>query len=594
MRYVDLAHLYELLENTSKRLLKIKAIAELLKKTAILDMSSLVLLLQGNIFPAWSEEKIGVAAKMVIKAIVLASGKTVNQVEKAWKKVGDLGLVAQDFIGTKHQQTLGFEELTLHKVFTNLHKVARSSGEGSVDRKINLVSELLTNASPLEARYIVRTVLEDLRVGVGDGSIRDAIVWAFFGKELGLVLNEEKLKLEFLDKSRDKYTEISNIVQHAYDVSNDFGIVARVAKEKGIAGLKEVHLKVGSPIKVMLYQKAHDIKDAFKIVGKPAALEYKYDGFRMQIHKKDKEVVIFTRRLENVTQQFPDVKKRILEHVKAKDVILDCEAVGYDPHTKKYLPFQNISQRIKRKHDIQQVAKKFPIEVNVFDVIELDEKNLLEESFAKRRNIIEKIIDTVAYEIIPAKQLITDDVTKAQHFYEEALRKGNEGVMVKSMQAHYKPGSRVGYGVKVKPTMENLDLVITGAEWGTGKRAGWLTSFTLACQDEDGTFLEIGKVGTGFKEKEDKESTTEAKEAITFEEMTKLLKPLLVSEKGRDIEVQPKVIVEISYEEIQKSPSYESGFALRFPRVLRLRQDKHVSEIAMLSEVEDLYYGQGR
>src|SRR3989338_763796 len=505
MRYAELAELYSTLEQTTKRLLKTKAIAEVIVKTPGSEMSTLLLFLEGRIFPISSEEKIGVAAKLVLRAIALATGRTADEIEKHWKKTGDLGLTAEQLLAKKKQATLQHTILTLQKVFTNIQKLASTEGEGSVDRKIQLIAELLTSATPLEGKYIIRMVLEDLRIGVGEGALRDAIVWAFFGKELGLILNEEKLKLDFADGSREKYNALVKEVQQGYDISNDLGEVAKTLKEKGLQGLNTLKLTTGKPIKVMLFQKAKDMEDAFKTVGTPAAIEYKYDGFRMQVHKKGKDVLIFTRRLDNVTQAFAEIKKVILDHVKAEEVILDCEAVGIDVKNKKYLPFQMISQRIKRKYDIEKMAEKYPVEINVFDLLSYNGKNLLHEPFADRRSIINKIIKAEPGKIIPAHQLVTSDPKQGEKFYKEALRAGLEGVMVKSLTAVYQPGSRVGFGVKVKPTMENLDLVIVGAEWGTGKRAGWLTSFTLACQDDDGNFLTIGKVGTGFKEKEDEE-----------------------------------------------------------------------------------------
>ncbi|MBN2112117.1 ATP-dependent DNA ligase, partial [Candidatus Woesearchaeota archaeon] len=430
--------------------------------------------------------------------------------------------------------------------------------------------------------YIVRTVLEDLRVGVGDGSLRDAIVWAYFAEKIGMKFDRQKN--EIILEDRAKYNEYANAVQRAYDVSNDFSVVALKARKKGLKGFDDISLQIGNPLKVMLYQKAKGIEDAFSIVGKPAAFEYKYDGFRMQIHKKGNEIKVFTRRLENVTKQFPEIVKYVKDNVRGKSFILDCEAVGYSPKTGKYKPFQEISQRIKRKYDIEKMAKELPVEVNVFDIISFEGKNLVSEHFMERRKIIEKIVKESPRKIVVAKQIITSDEKEADKFYKESLKKGNEGVMVKNLDAVYKPGSRVGYGVKVKPTMEELDLVIVGAEWGTGKRGGWLSSFVLACIDDEGNFLEVGKVGTGIKEKEE--------EGASFSQLTEMLKPLIKSEKGREVKVKPEVVVEITYEEIQKSPTYGSGYALRFPRLLRIRDDRRPEEINNLNEIEDLFYEQ--
>lgn len=582
MDYSKLVEVYEKLDSTTKRLVKTKELSELLKVVPEEDLGMIVLLIQGRVFSPWDERKIGVASRIILKAISIATGVETKKVEDEWRKTGDLGKAAKNLIGKKKQATLFTTKLTVKKVFDNISKVAETQGKGSIEQKLNLITELLTSANPNEAKYIVRTVLEDLRVGVGDGSLRDAIVWAFFADEIGMKFDKEKNAIVMEDRA--KYNKYVEAVQRAYDIANDFSVVVLKAKKKGLKGFDEILLQVGNPLKVMLYQKSKGIRDAFSIVGKPAAVEYKYDGFRMQIHKKGNEIIIFTRRLENVTKQFPEIAKYVKDNVKGKSFILDCEAVGFSPKTGKYRPFQEVSQRIKRKYDIEKTAKELPVELNIFDVISYEGKNLVSEHFKKRREIIENAVNQVPKKIVIAQQIITSDEEEAEKFYRESLKKGNEGVMVKNLDAVYKPGSRVGYGVKVKPTMEDLDLVIVGAEWGTGKRGGWLSSFVLACIDDEGNFLEVGKVGTGIKEK--------TEEGTSFEQLTKLLKPLITSEKGREVKVKPEVVVEITYEEIQKSPNYASGYALRFPRLVKIRDDRRPEEINSLNEVEDLFYDQ--
>ncbi|MFC1732508.1 ATP-dependent DNA ligase, partial [candidate division KSB1 bacterium] len=509
----------------------------------------------------------------------------VDDIEKKWKKMGDLGNVAENLVEKKKQRTLSVKELTTKKVFDNLRNLPKLEGQGSVDRKVQLIAELLTSAKPIEAKYIIRSVLEDLRVGVASGTLRDAIVWAFFDKEAKVNYDEKEKKI--VPDDREKYKEVADSVQDAYNVCNDFALVAKTAKADGLKGLEKIEIGIGKPIKVMLYQKAKNIIEAFERVGKPAAFEYKYDGFRIQVHKKNDKVLLFTRRLDDVTKQFPEVAKYVKEHVKGNSFILDSEAVGFNPKTNKYLPFQNISQRIKRKYDIEKMSEDFPVELNVFDIISYEGKNLMKEPFNKRRDVLKKIVKPEEKKIVIANQIITSDVKEAQEFYDESLKVGEEGVMAKNLEGIYKPGSRVGFGVKIKPVMETLDLVIVGAEWGSGKRSGWLSSFVLACRDQDtGQFLEIGKVGTGIKEIEGS--------GATFEQLTELLKPLIIEEKGRVVKIKPLIIIEINYEEIQKSPTYTSGFALRFPRLVRLREEKGPDDASELDFVEDLYYGQKR
>ncbi|MBT3304619.1 ATP-dependent DNA ligase [Candidatus Woesearchaeota archaeon] len=596
MHYEKLVETYEKLESTSKRLDKTHYVSELLKSTTD-DMEEITLLLQGKVFPSYDERKIGMASKLVLKALNIATGTDADQIMKSWKKTGDLGNSAAELIKEKSQKTLFQTNLSVSKVFTNIQKVALIEGQGTVDKKLKLIAELLTSAKPLEAKYIIRTVLEDLRVGVGDGTLRDAITLAFldipetiFSKcprcqklmpkiASCLYCTEDLPKIKESGEDRVKYNLLLEAVQNAYDMTNDFGQVATIAKTKGLSGLQNIQLSPETPIKVMLYQKAKGWEDAFERVGTPAAVEYKYDGFRVQAHGKDGNVKLFTRRLEEVTKQFPEVINWIKQDIQSNDFIIDGEIIGISKQG-KFLPFQNISQRIKRKHEIEKMVKDLPVVVRWFDLMELEGKNYLKEPYSERRNALAGIIKEND-NFKAAEQIITDDIATGVTFYEESIAKGNEGVMVKKLDAPYKPGSRVGYGVKIKSTMDPLDLVIVGAEWGKGKRSEWLSSFILACQDENGNMLEMGRVGTGIKEK--------AEEGTSFGELTKLLEPLILSEENKVVKVKPKIVLSIEYEEIQRSPSYSAGYALRFPRLKEIRIDKPVSEISTLHEVEDLY-----
>ncbi|MBN1544865.1 ATP-dependent DNA ligase [Candidatus Woesearchaeota archaeon] len=580
MEYKKLVELYQRIEATSKRLEKTFLVSEFLKDTDIDDIPKITLLLQGKVFPPFDERKLGVASRMVIKSLNKSLGISSDAIEKEWKNTGDLGLTAESLAKRKRQVTLFSQTITVSKVFSNLRKLAGLEGAGTVNQKVALISELLTSASPMEARYIIRTVLEDLRVGIGEGVLRDAVVWAFFDDSVHIRYDPEKKVIN--PENRELYNAYTEAVQEAFDILNDFSEVAKIAKTSGLKGLKSVNLSVGRPVKVMLYQKVKDVAEAFERVGRPAAIEYKYDGFRMQIHKVSGRIKVFTRRLDEVTDQFPEVVDCVRRMVDGDSFILDAEAVGFDVGSKKYIAFQSISQRIKRKYDIEDVAKKFPVELNIFDVISFGGESLLKTHFRERRALMERIVRPEPYRLVIAKQVVTDDPAKAQKFYDESLAAGNEGVMFKNLDGIYKPGSRVGYGVKVKPVMESLDLVIVAAEWGEGKRSGWLTSFSLACYDPDsGSFLEIGKVGTGVKEK--------VELGVSFEQLTELLKQVITKEKGRNVWVKPMVVVEVNFEEIQKSPTYSSGYALRFPRVIRVRDDRSPEECSDLALVEDLY-----
>ncbi|MCS7134318.1 MAG: ATP-dependent DNA ligase [Candidatus Pacearchaeota archaeon] len=583
MLYKELVKVYQGLEATQKRLEKTYILAEFFKSIDEKEARDIAYLVQGKVFPDWQEAEIGVSSQLAIKAISKATGMNEEEIIKEWRKLGDLGKVTEEATKKRKQKTLFATKLTTEKVIENLRKASSLQGSGTIERKIALVAELITLAEPIEARYVVRTLLEELRIGVAEGTIRDAIVWACFGDKIGIKYNKEEGELELKEEQREEYNKYIELVQQAYDLANDFGIVLEAAR-KGENALKSINLEPGRPVKVELCLKVDSIKEAFESVGRPAKIELKYDGFRMLIHKTEKgKIILYTRRLDNITNQFPEVVDFVAKHVEGKSFILDAEAVGYDPKTKRYRPFQEISQRIKRKYEIEKMQKDLPVEVNIFDCLFYNGKSLIKEPLKERQKLLEKIIKPVKWKIKIAEGIITDKEEEAEKFYTEALKKGMEGIIMKNLNSHYQPGARVGTWVKFKPTQEPLDLVIVGAEWGTGKRSGWLSSFILACRHED-KFLEVGKVGTGVKEK--------SEGGVSFEELTKILKPLIIEQKGREVKIKPKVVVEVAYQEIQKSPTYSSGFALRFPRILRLRPEHGVFDIHTLTEIEQFYTNQ--
>jgi DNA ligase-1 len=558
MDYSKISKVYEELESTTKGLEKTSILAKFLGK--IKTEPEYIYLLQGRIFPDYDSRELGFSSQLTIRAISRALGIGDNEVVEEFKRLGDLGKATEHLIEEKKKQTSLFKsKLSFGKVLENLRKLPKIEGKGTVDTKIGLVVELLHSASPIEAKYVIRTVLGDLKIGVGTGILRDAIVEYCFKPED----TEEKKKYVLK-------------VQEAYDKSTDFALVFSKAC---VNKLDEIELTPGKPVKVMLFPKAVNVVDAFRIVGSPAAFEYKYDGFRVMINKENNgKIKVFTRRLEEVTMQFPEIVDYVKSHIKGKSFIIDAEAVGFDSRTKEYTDFQHISRRIKRKYGIMEMKKNLPIELVVFDIIYYNGESLIDESFENRRKLIEKIVHEEKFKIILALQIVTDDVKKVEEFYSKALEDNQEGLMGKNLSAPYKPGARIGHAVKLKPVDKDFDLIITGAEWGTGKRAGWLTSFDISCKNEKGDLLGIGKVSTGLKELE--------KQGLSFLEMTKRLKKLVISEDGRKIEVKPEIVVSVQYQNIQKSPTYTSGYALRFPRILRLRDDKGLLDIATIKEVK--------
>jgi len=568
MEYKKLAEFYEEVSSTTKRLEKIKILSKFLKKIHESEKEVLYLIL-GDIYPEYDERRIGISNQLAIKAISKATLIEEKEITKEWKIIGDLGKVAEKLMKQKKQSTLHKSILTTEKVIENLRKLPEIEGKGSVGKKLALITELFASASPIGSIYLTRILIGDLRIGLKESTIRESMASAFFSD------NDKK--------------KVSKKIQDAIDKSNDIAEVFDIARKGKIKALEKIQLEVGKPIKAMLSQKTDSIENGFKALGKPCAIEYKYDGFRLIIHKKNKKVILFTRSLENVTKQFPEVKDYVQKYIKGKSFILDSEAVGFNKKTKEYTSFQEIGQRIRRKYNIEKMQKDLPIEINIFDIMYYNGKSLLNEPFKKRTALLRKIIQKQKFKITYAKQIITGNGKKAEEFYKKSLKDNQEGVMMKNLEAVYNPGSRVGHMLKIKPEEKDLDLVIVGAEYGTGKRSGWMSSFILACKNED-KFLEIGKVGTGIKEK----SESLKKEDITFEELTAKLNPLIIKEKGRYVQLKPKIVVSITYQEIQKSPSYNSGFALRFPRFTSLRIDKPVSEITTLKEIEKDFKNQKR
>ncbi|MCK4306582.1 MAG: ATP-dependent DNA ligase, partial [Candidatus Eisenbacteria sp.] len=311
-----------------------------------------------------------------------------------------------------------------------------------------------------------------------------------------------------------------------------------------------------------------------------AAFEIKYDGMRIQIHKEGGKITIFTRRLDDVTKQFPEIVDYAKKCITAKNCLIEGEVVGINPQTGRPYPFQKLSRRIKRKYDIEEMAKKIPVEVNLFDIMYLEGETLIGVPFSERRKELEKIIKPVKGKFQLAEQVVTGDVKEAEKLFKKAIGMGHEGVMVKNLGAAYTPGSRVKHMYKVKPVQESLDLVIIGAIWGEGRRSKWLGSYILGAKDpETEEFIEVGKVATGLTDE-------------NLQTLTDMLKPLITREHVNRVEIKPKLVVEVGYEEIQKSPTYESGFALRFPRVVNIREDKGPEDATTTEQIAKLFGSQ--
>jgi len=537
MMFSKLAELFKKLSATSKRLEMTDYLADFLKNTKCGDIGFVVLLSMGKIFPKNEEKELGIANSIIIDALARASGIDKQDVMKKWRETGDLGETAKFLISNKKQRTLASEDLSMNVLKDDLRKIANITGKGSVDKKLSIISKLLNSASSDEALYITRIILGNMRTGIGKGTVRDALAKAF---------NAD---------AKD--------VEKAYNLCTDYSLVAEVLC-KNPKDLKNINITLFTPINEMLFQKVDSAKEAFEKVGKPAIIEIKYDGMRAQIHKKGKIVRIFTRNLDEVTNQFPDAVEYVNDNVKSDEIIFECEMVGFNPKTDKPLPFQKLSRRVKRKYDIKGMEKEIPVKLFCFDLLMLKGESYLNKDFEVRHDLLASIVKNSGH-IMMAEGIKTSSEAEAEKLFRKGIKE-QEGVMFKNIKAKYKAGSRVGYGVKLKSHMKELDLVITEAYYGKGRRSKWFGSFTLSCYDEDnGEYLTIGKLGTGFSDKQ-------------LSEINEKVKKYVVEENNERVVLSPKIVVEVRYEEIQKSPTYKSGYALRFPRLVRFRDDKNPDE----------------
>ncbi|MFP4045958.1 MAG: ATP-dependent DNA ligase [Candidatus Aenigmatarchaeota archaeon] len=549
MKYSDLCEYYKRLESTTKNLEMRDIVSELLQDSDEEELEIISLASMGRIFPAYVDKDIGIAGKLMQKIISKAYGIKAGDIENRFRDTGDLGETAEYFCQRKKQQTLMQKELTVKKVYENLRKIPDITGSGSQEKKMNIVKELLVSAKPIEARYIVKTALEEMRIGVGEGTVRDAIAKAF-------------------DVEAEK-------VENAFFVLTDYGKVAKIAKEEGEEELENVEIEVFKPIRTMHPERSESFESAFNSY-EDVSLEVKYDGFRAQLHKKGDEIRIFSRRLDEKTKQFPEVVKWAKEHLDCEECIIDSEILAVDENGNP-LPFQKLSRRIQREYDIEKMSKEIPVQVNCFDIFYLEGKNYMWKPLRDRWKRLKDVVKVSENKFKLADHFETDDIEEAKKFYQKALDMGEEGVIIKNMKAKYQPGKRVGYWKKVKETMEPLDLVITEGRWGEGKRSEWISSLLLAVRDpETGDFVSTTRLGTGLTEEQ-------------LGEITDRLQEIIVEEEGRQVRVKPKIVVEIGYEEIQKSPKYGTGYALRFPRLLRFRPDKGPEEADTTERLKSLY-----
>jgi DNA ligase-1 len=569
MEYAALVDVYERLAATDATIEKRDILAAVFADRED-DLERLVTLVRGRLGPAHDQVELGVSSSLGLAAICQATGASEDELRERWRETGDLGDAAAWAAEHGGQQTLVSAALTVERVQDTLVDLAGFSGTGSQGRRVDALAGLIADAEPREARYVVRTALGHLRVGVGEGLIRDAIATAF------------------LDGSDEAVTA----VERAYQVSNDYRVVGRTAASEGQEGLDRLDIQLFRPIDSMLAEKAESLDAGLEAAAGEGRVrcEVKYDGIRIQVHVNDGEVRLFTRRLEDVTQQFPDAVRAIEAGVDADGVVLDGELVGYTPDTietedRRSVPFQELSRRVKREEEIPAMVQEIPVGVHLFDCL-YDGESLLQAPLDERLDRLGATFSVVPADLEEGRGFLEyttaawaslSEPTPAIELYEAALDAGHEGLMLKDPTAPVEPGRRVGRLLKVKPTMEPLDLVVTRAMYSEGRRSDWLGRLYLACYDEaDDRFREVGRLSTGYTDEE-------------LATLTDRLERRIVDRDGRSVKLRPEVVLEVEYEEVQESPEYDSGYALRFPRFLRVRDDLDPEDADGLDRIEALY-----
>ncbi len=514
-----LADLAVSLESTTARKEKTALISGFLRGVEPGEVGSAVLLLVGSIFPEFDPRSLDVGWKTV-------------------KRVLDGG----------GQTTLFRERLTVLQVHDILSDVAQQSGSGSRRLKEQLIEGLLTSADRQEADVLIRIIFGEMRIGVNEGVMMEAIAEAS-GAPLG-------------------------VVRRALMMTGDIGRVAGVALAEGEAGLKSLEATLFVPLKPMLANTVEDPREALLEHGGEAAFEYKYDGARIQIHRQGEEVKIFSRRLSDVTGSLPDVVELVKDSVGGGDAVLEGEVVAVGENQRP-LPFQDLMRRFTRVTDVSEMAEKVPLRLHLFDILLMGDGLLIDEPYSRRWEILK----SVAPPELLARRLVTSDPLEAERMLGEALAEGHEGLMAKRLDGAYTPGSRGKAWLKIKAA-ETLDVVVAAAEWGSGRRRGWLSNYHLAVW-EGGEAMVIGKTFKGLTDDE-------------FRWMTERLQSLKTGESDYTVYVQPELVVEVAFNEIQRSPHYRSGYALRFARITRIREDKAPGDADTLGKVRELYERQFR
>ncbi len=572
MIFVKLAEVFQKLEGTTKRLEMFEILSSFFKKVDKEEIDKVIYFCQEQLLPPFKGLELGMAEKMIERAIAKASGYSIEKIEAEYKKKGDLGFVAEAVLEKKQKMLIEKKKLHISDVYNMLYKIAETTGVGSVEKKIDMLVGLLSHCSPLEARYIVRFVQGRLRLGIGDPTIMDSLSQAIKG--------DRTLRPD---------------IERAYNLCSDLGFVASILFKKGVKALKEFKVTVGLPIRMALAERLPTAEDIIKKIGR-CAVETKYDGLRLQWHMSDGKVEIFSRNQERMTHMFPDIVKGLKEQIKAKSAIGEGEAVAFNEETGEFFPFQVTIQR-KRKHGVEAMAKEFPLVLFNFDLLYLNGKDLTQESYEKRTKLLREIIKD-GPTIKVTERIIASKPEELEKFFEENIARGTEGIIAKRLDAVYQAGARNFNWIKLKRSYKGLlqdtiDVVVVGYFRGKGIRAKFGIGALLACvyDEQTDTFKTIAKIGSGLSE----EKWSEIRKLLDKIKVDK--KPARVdSEIVPDVWTEPKYVFTVRADEITKSPIHtagktktESGFALRFPRIEGWIRDKKPEDATTIKEIKEMF-----
>jgi len=577
MKFSELAIYFEKIEKNSSRLEITRILAELFKSLNTQEIGKVVYLLQGRVGPAYEGIDFGMAEKTIIKASMSALNVDRSYFEKEFKKSGDLGQTVESF--KKLYTSFEEKDMEVLAVFDFFYRLATASGNGSQDIKTSLLSQLIRQLDPLSGRYLVRLPTGIIRLGFSDMTILDAYSWMLKG-----------------DKS------LRPIIETAYHVRPDLGFIGTTLKEKGLTGLKKIEPKVFTPIIMMKAERMSSAQEIIKQIGK-CLVEPKFDGFRLQVHyrkiKDEVTVKLFSRSLEDVTYMYPDIVEGVRREVKANELIIEGEAIGYNPKTGEFLPFQETVQR-KRKYDIGKKAIEVPLKLFVFELLYLNGKNFIKLPFIERRRALEQVtiknINISKQIIVVDHQEEVDREERLEEIFDQAVAKKLEGVIAKKIDGIYQPGARGWNWIKYKRSYsskisDTIDCLVMGYDFGKGKRTDFgMGAFLVGIKDEKkDKFVTVAKIGTGLTDKEWRFLKIKSQISKIKNKPNNYLVDKLME---CDVWVTPKIVVEIKADEITKSPTHTANLALRFPRLERFRDDKKPQDITSLKELEKMYQAQ--